>query len=305
MNAEKPISEKLIRNSTFNLIGFVLTTPIQFIIIPYIISRVGIDGYGIWALVISFMGYIGLSDLGISPALTKFIAEYHAHNDQAVVNKLVNTAFVIYVFVGVIISIIFVLLAEWLIILFFKPSPDMIAVIRFIFIGYFLLFIINLVFTAYTSIITGLQRYDISNIINIVVAFISMGGIFLFLGIGLGLKGLIINAFIFTIINIALTLWKSKKIFPPLKFNPFLFDTKLVKTILNYSSKMYISQIATQIYFHIDKLFISYFFNVSYVAYYQIASNLSQKFRAIPALIISPIFPAVSELQAKNDTEKI
>ncbi|HCC31148.1 MAG TPA: hypothetical protein DEQ03_14050, partial [Marinilabiliales bacterium] len=68
---------------------------------------------------------------------------------------------------------------------------------------------------------------------------------------------------------------------------------------------MYISQIATQIYFHIDKLFISYFFNVSYVAYYQIASSLSQKFRAIPALIISPIFPAASELQAKNDTEKI
>ncbi|HCC31147.1 MAG TPA: hypothetical protein DEQ03_14045, partial [Marinilabiliales bacterium] len=180
MNTEKNISEKLIRNSTFNLIGFVLTTPIQFIIIPYIISHIGVNGYGIWALVISFMGYVGLSDLGISPALTKFIAEYNAHNDQTIINKLVNTAFVIYVFVGIIISIIFMLLAEWLIIVFFKPSPDMIPVIRFIFIGYFLLFIINMVFTAYTSIITGLQRYDISNIINIVVALISMAGIFFF-----------------------------------------------------------------------------------------------------------------------------
>src|SRR5262249_53904111 len=45
---------------------------------PYLIRKLGVDTYGIWALGLSLVEYFWMIDLGVRPATVKLTAEYRA-----------------------------------------------------------------------------------------------------------------------------------------------------------------------------------------------------------------------------------
>jgi hypothetical protein len=45
-----PLSLKVVRNVGISVARVVLVLPIQFFIIPYILKKVGVEGYGTWTL---------------------------------------------------------------------------------------------------------------------------------------------------------------------------------------------------------------------------------------------------------------
>ena len=53
--------------------------------------------YGIYATVMSVVGYVGLLDLGIGISLTKFVAEHYARSDYRRLNDMLSTALLLYV----------------------------------------------------------------------------------------------------------------------------------------------------------------------------------------------------------------
>ena len=57
---------------------------------PYIISKVGINGFGVWALMESIMAYFRLSDMGVGASFTKHIAEYHAKKEYNNLSRVVS-----------------------------------------------------------------------------------------------------------------------------------------------------------------------------------------------------------------------
>src|SRR3989441_4164705 len=67
---------------------------------PYIVHRLGDEAYGVWVLIFSLTGYYGIFDLGIRSSIIRYVAKYAAleHRDQ--LNRLVNTAMIAYLGVG-------------------------------------------------------------------------------------------------------------------------------------------------------------------------------------------------------------
>jgi len=67
---------------------------------PYILHRLGDDAFGLWILIFSVTGYYGIFDLGIRSSIIRYVAKYAAleHRDQ--LNRLVNTAMIAYLGVG-------------------------------------------------------------------------------------------------------------------------------------------------------------------------------------------------------------
>ena len=99
---EQNISHKIIRNSVFNILGRAWGALVALFLIPYIIKYIGVERYGVWALVGVLTGYFGLLDFGIGYAFSKYIAEFYAKKDYDEINRIVNTGFVFYfLFFGV------------------------------------------------------------------------------------------------------------------------------------------------------------------------------------------------------------
>ncbi len=103
------LSQKIIKNTIFGGTGRLWAILISLLLTPYIVSKLGIGRFGIWAIVSILIGYFGLVDFGVGTSYVKYIAEYHTKKDYQTINKIVNTGFVFYLVVGftIILPIIF------------------------------------------------------------------------------------------------------------------------------------------------------------------------------------------------------
>ena len=79
---------KLLINTGSNIFNFIARIIITFIMTPILVKNLGNYDYGIWELVTIIIGYMGVLDLGIRPAASRFASYYRAKKDQEQLNKI-------------------------------------------------------------------------------------------------------------------------------------------------------------------------------------------------------------------------
>src|SRR2546425_12295303 len=66
------------RSVALNWIALVISIGVAFFLSPFVVHRLGNVAYGLWTLVISMTAYMGLLDLGLRGAVTRFVSKHHA-----------------------------------------------------------------------------------------------------------------------------------------------------------------------------------------------------------------------------------
>lgn len=266
---------------------------------PYIISRIGIEKFGIWAIVGVVTGYFGLLDFGIGTSFIKYISEYYAKKDYARINQVVNTGFIFYSVFATAIIILAFFSMDFLLVAFKIPSYLYDEAFFVFFLGT-ILFCLSNVLVVFKSMQGGLQRMDITNKVAIALSLPLVLGTIFFLEHGYGLRGLMVNSAIIILLKGATNTIIAYRILPQLKFGLSLFDKDIFKRLFSFGYKLQISHFANLVSFQTDKLLITYFLGVGLVTFYQLGSLILQKVRRIPLLLISALIPAVSELDARE-----
>ncbi len=64
-----------------------------FLLSPYLIHKLGVEGYGVWALSFALVEYYLLFDLGFRTATVKYVAHYAALGDEGKVEEVISTSF--------------------------------------------------------------------------------------------------------------------------------------------------------------------------------------------------------------------
>src|SRR5574341_1570717 len=177
---------KTIKNSIYSFLGFVWPLILFFFSIPYFIHKLGMEGYGIWVLIISIIGTLGILNFGIGDALIKYVSEYHSKADTKTVNKVVGNSFLIYSFISAIILVVGIFGFQFFL-SFFNIKENYKELVGFVFRVATLGFVINLFTYNALSILKGLQRYDISSKITIFSDSVKILGMVLMLYLGFGL----------------------------------------------------------------------------------------------------------------------
>jgi O-antigen/teichoic acid export membrane protein len=66
-----------------SLSGIAIPALVALATVPFLISGLGLEGFGIITLITSVVGYFGILDLNLSAGTIKYLAQYHAQKDQA------------------------------------------------------------------------------------------------------------------------------------------------------------------------------------------------------------------------------
>jgi O-antigen/teichoic acid export membrane protein len=299
---EPKISEKIIKNTIYNTIGKFWGILVVLFLTPYIVNRLGVERYGIWALLTSLVGYIGFLDLGVGGSYARYIAEYYTQKDYAKVNEVINTGFLFCLgLAGILIPLALFFTKPLLI--FLKLDPSAYPEITFVlFLGVVIFSLSNATFV-FGSVQTGLQRMELTNIVSVILTFPYALGVILFLELGYGLKGLMILVGIMWIIQTLVNFFIAQKILPGFSFNPFLFKRKTFAELLRFGIKLQISRLSHLVSFQVDKLLITYFLSVGMVTFYDLGSKVTDTIRKLPLLLVSALVPASAEIFAKGDKE--
>src|SRR5689334_7759573 len=65
---------------------------ISFVLSPFLVHHLGDARYGLWGVIGSIIGYLGLLDFGIRVGVTRFVARHDATGDREAATRLVSTA---------------------------------------------------------------------------------------------------------------------------------------------------------------------------------------------------------------------
>ena len=300
------LRHKLINNTSFSIIGRFWGVVLSFPLTAYIVWKLGNEAFGVWAVVGVIISYFTLTDFGVGWSFVKYISEYYTKKDYISINRVLNTGFVFYTAVALVILILALGLNRW-VLSFFPISPDLIDDATFALIGSALIVALGRPFGGFGAVIIGLQRYDIRTGLDIFQSLINVGGTVAFLELGYGLKGLIINGLCHSALGIVLSMIFAYRLLPELRFNPFLFwDRTIFKKLFSYGSKIQLSNLCQNIIdAQVDKLLLGYFLSLSAVTFYELGRRIAHLTRSGPILLLGAIMPMASELDAKADRNTI
>lgn len=96
----KGIEHRIPLNTFSNLFALLCQMAVSFFMAPFLVHRLGDSAYGIWAIVISIFGYMGLLDLGVGASLVRYVARYDTKGKRHLMGTLVNSALLFYTVAG-------------------------------------------------------------------------------------------------------------------------------------------------------------------------------------------------------------
>jgi len=295
---------RIFRNSLFSFGSSSISLPINFFLIPYVLAKIGKEGYGLWALIGVIANYQVFVDFGLTSTLVRFVAKEETDRKYKNVNEYLATSFVTF--------LVLWLAAYTILLIFSRPiAVHVLRVQQNIDIAVFLItisgfcVILNLSAGLFKSILDGAQRMEISNSLLIIQTLISALGTFCVLQMGLGLRGLGINLALISVVNLIASFYVIRRTFPHVKINPFLFRRERLKEMLAYSINLQLSGLLRMWIEPLNKILISNLFSITYVGYYEIALKLSSSLTSILRSGLMPIFPASAEMNQISGLKKV
>src|SRR5712691_9476533 len=94
------------RSVALNWIALVVSIGVAFFLSPFVVHRLGNVAYGVWTLVNSMIAYMGLLDLGLRGAVTRFVSKYHANGEHLESSRAVSAAFRFRLWIGLVVVVI-------------------------------------------------------------------------------------------------------------------------------------------------------------------------------------------------------
>lgn len=296
--------KRLAVNTSSNMVVTFLKMAIAFIMTPILVKNLGNYDYGMWEIIVSIIGYMGLLDLGLQPSVTRNIAYYSAKDETQSVNEVYSTSFGFMLLLSLLSIIVFF---SWA---YFNPgslAEDKGDVQRY---QYLLLIVgVQLAFvfpgSVAESTLDGFHKFFLKNnitIFNTIVgnffvwylitpenAIIVLAGIS---AIGISLKYLIYCYFVSRLSKFPML--------PRIKNFTFIRLSELIF----FGSKSFIQGAVWKIQTTIDPLLIAWILTPASIIFYAIPANLINYFRTIVMTMTQAFLPIFSEMALEPDKTK-
>ena len=289
----------LAKNSFLNFIGRVPPLFITVITLPYVIRGLGIERYGIFALIWVIVNYFNVFQFGLGGATTKFIAEAVGKGDTNRISAIYWTSLFFVFFLGLIGGSICFLIAPILAEYVFKVHSNLVAEMKFVFRISSVLILIILIRMVLNGVLEAYQRFDIINLIKIPSSILASIIPVIVVFIGKGLTLIVILIIIKEFMMLCGYYLFSLRVIPGGNWR--LLDFKSSKPLLSFGGWLSATRILAMIMLNADKFLIGTLLSVTAVTYYSVPYNLASKMVIIGASIMPVIFPAISMVHATDN----
>ncbi len=284
----RPVLKKIIKNIGWLSFDKFFRLLVSLIVGIIVVRYLGPMDFGLMSLATAFIALFGpFAGLGILDILKRELV--NGKHDK---NKLIGSAFTVYLLTSLIILFVANGLFVWV-----RPNDPEAWLITFLFSITYIFQSLNVLVSYFESrieskkiVVGGTIALVISNTLKILFVFF-----------GFSLVFIVIASILDTIISALMLLFfyvkSNQSIFK------WSFDFKLAKALLRDSWPLVISGAMVIIYMKIDQVMIAFLLNDFQVGIYSVAVKLSEFFFFIPAILMTSLFP--SFLKSRNISFKL
>lgn len=298
------LTDKVIKNTYYLFISQLLSFIFPIFLTPFIISKIGEAEFGLYALVLGFIGTFGLFDISLSSSFVKFISEYYYKKEFNKLGRFINTGLITYTLFSAVFVILGYFFSEDIISLINIPEAIKDKAIFVLKISLFTFFAAN-ASVIFVSILISRQMMYQTTVLSMIFASLGFIANIVFLSLGYGLKSIILIQLISVSLNTIVIIVTAKRSVPEYKFNPFQFDSGMLKSMSKFGFQMQISKLSSFASEKIDEFLLAYFSVLNNVTFFNISNKLTRVGRFLPYQLVPQVAPVAAELNSRNDHEKL
>lgn len=288
------------RNVLFGFSTWILPLMLSFLTTPILVRTLGNSEYGIYSLVLVFVGYSFNFNLGRS--VTKYIAEYRASGETDKLQEVISSALFLSILVGTIGIVSICFSANWLVTSVFRiEEVSQSKSVTALYIASLIIFCtsLNQIFIA---ILQGIHRFDVySKILNAGNFALLIGNLILVIR-GYGFLSLLCWNLTVNFLNSIIFLLSAKRLLPEFKID-FRFKKEILKLVLRYSAAIIGYQVLSNFSMLFERGWIARHLGTESVTFYVVPMTLALCMHGFIASLVMVVFPLASEL--KNEKDKL
>lgn len=307
MPSSGAFASRAIRNVLANWTGYVVSLLVSFVLSPRIVHHLGPADYGVWTLLVTVTAYLGLLDLGIRSAVTRYVARSESRGESrgeragsaeiasaalGVLAPLAGAALVVSVGLG------------WLAPTLFHIPPDARATTTAAATLIGAATAVTLVSGALGGVIVGLQRFDLLCVVDVVGALVRAALVLTVIAADGGLVAFAAAQLLVAITTAALTAGLGRRLHAGLRLRP-VWSRPHVRLIVTYGGYAFVAQLASSVIERSGVLVLGARGPVTAVTVFAIAAGLTDYVRALAGGIRTTLAPRASALEGGGQAEAL
>jgi len=295
---------RVVRNVLSNWSAFLFNAVVGFALSPILVHGLGDAAYGVWALLVSMVGYLGLLDLGVRGAVTRYVARYHATGDHTAAGRLASTALTIFVGAAALVIAVSTGLSFIVDHAFHIPSA-LVPAARIVVVLCGVNIAASLIGGVFGGIVTGLQRFDLSNGVGIGLGALRAVAIVLALHAGWGLVGLAAIQLAVTLATTVATAGIAARCYPELTLALGRWSREEGRTVLSFGASASLIQVMGSLVLYSDSVVIGALLPVEKITFFTIGASLTEYARSFVSGISYTVMPLASALEGRGEMERV
>jgi len=304
--AREPLGEvnrQFSRNVTATIVARIVTMARGVCIVPYLLSHIGLEAYGIWTTIFILVSYVGLTTMGVSNVYIKYVAEFSARREFDRANALLSTGLAVTIpscaTVFACIALGWNWFAPWLHLPAAHAGDGKEAVL--IVLGVFLS---SIAFNAFGDMLTGTQQILSTQVfltISLVVEFVM---IIWLVSIGRGIRGLAEAYLIRVVINDGLTWWWAHRTIKWLRLSPRRVSRESLKYVVHFGGLVQLQSMLGIVQLSVDRIAALSFIGAAAAGVLDVAKKWPTSMSSIPTAFFAALLPAASHVDAASERSK-
>jgi len=301
ISASRPRS--LISNTTWTALLALWTTSVNFFFTPFLIGHIGDGHYGLYVLLMSVNGLLGIMNPGLGEATLRYVARYYRRTDLTGINRVVGATLSVCVITALLGATALFFRSPWIASLLAIPAADLeltISLLRLMAIN-FGLALLNEVLG---SIPQALQRFDINTKVMIARSAFQVVGSVVIVFFGLGLYGVILWIVITSVLALVTNTVVAKRLIPQLSLRPLPTKSGL-KEIFSYSIFSVLTNILGMVWSQADRILLGILISASAVTYLTVPWNLAFRILGCMSQAGTVLFARFSAMKEFEDKKRL
>ena len=312
MNILKLIHEKyktkkfkdVLSNIKYSALDYFINPILYIISTPILISKLGLDQYGILIIANSVVGIIGGFNFGLTESTVKLVSKYRGDENLLNIAKAIQTTYTIFIIISILMAVGVYVISPYICNNFFKLTKEetkqAITAIQIAGVGLG----IRTISSVFSSALRGYERYDIVGKINSISAVITISISVILAMLGSNIKDILIgNVIILTVVGLV-QIYIIKKIVKEISFIPSI-DKGIVNESLSFGMYTWLQGLASLIYGQADKIIIGSILGMTAATYYSVSLQIAQQAHGIIGSSLAFLFPMISKERQREKKDYI
>jgi O-antigen/teichoic acid export membrane protein len=284
-----------------NMASGVVTTLVNALVVavgyPLYLHFLGYELYGVWLVLTTVLAFANLGNLGIGQAVTKLISEEFGRGNFTGIERYLTTALALLCLTGILILIALIVFQNHIIGLF-KLSSENYRIVMWLFPYIGVLSIYIFAVDVFRGTLSGLGRMDFSNYIFSLGEIMKLAISASLLMAGLGIKSLLIGAFVGQAVTHAASFFCIRRIVPIRILHPSHIQAQYAKRLLSFGGGIFGASAISMLFSPFNKLVLSRYVGVSAIPVYEIAFTGSMQIRGLFEVALRALMPEISRIGA-------